>query len=407
MSATLPKIDEITLSFYKPKRFIPLVEKAKEYLQNPNFAGRVEIKTELLDKKIELDELSGIVFEKSKQYAENRNDSFKGSVYTIIEFIFKKSASKFYEEACKEKPFFDEIFVLSGTILEPRRKFIIEFLKDPENRKKKILLITTQVVEAGVDIDMDLGFKNQSLIDSDEQLAGRINRNTNKQNCELYLFKHDPPKSIYGKDLRYEITEKLKPEEVKQILTEKDFNKLYKRVFEEIEKSNNSAYKKGLGEYLANFKRFDFKAINQDFRLIESENACVFVPIDVHLNCYRQARNFSIEEERFLNENSLVYQNMVSGEEIWELYVSYIHDKEKKFSVKIKILNGIMSKFVFSAFIKKANELKEYCDYNEENSDYKFFQYLKLKKEFVGNGNLYDFVSGINEKRLDQSFEFI
>lgn len=407
MSATLPKIDEIDLSGYKPKRFIPLVENAKEYLQNPNFAGRVEIKTKLLDKKIELDDLAGIVFEKSKQYAEDRNDSFKGSVYTIIEFIFKNSASKFYEAVSQKDKFFDEIFVLSGTILEPRRKYIIEFLKDPENRRKKILLITTQVVEAGVDIDMDLGFKNQSLIDSDEQLAGRINRNINKQNCELYLFKHDPPKSIYGKDLRYEVSAMLKPEEVKQILTEKDFNKLYKKVFKEIERSNNSAYKKGLGEYLDNFKRFDFKAINQDFKLIDSENTCVFVPIDVPLYCYKQVKNFSIEEERFLNENLLVHENMVSGEEIWDLYVSYIQDKEKKFSAKIKILNGIMSKFVFSVFIKKANELKEYCDYNEENADYKFFQYLKLKKEFVGNGNLYDFVSGINEKRLNQSFEFI
>lgn len=72
----------------------------------------------------------------------------------------------------KMEPFFDEVFLLSGTILEPRRREIINELKNPLSRKKNILLITTQVVEAGVDIDMDLGFKNISLIDSDEQLAG-------------------------------------------------------------------------------------------------------------------------------------------------------------------------------------------------------------------------------------------
>ena len=70
-------------------------------------------------------------------------------------------------------------------------------------------------------------------------------------------------------------------------------------------------------------------------------------------------------------------------------------------------MNGIISKFVFSVFLKRANDLKEYCDYNEENTDFKFYQYLKLKKEFIGEGQIYDYHSGINEKRLNQSFEFI
>mgnify|MGYP000335079520 CR=1 FL=1 len=85
-------------------------------------------------------------------------------------------------------PFFDEIYLLSGTILEPRRKEIIENLKTSEYRKMRVLLISTQVVEAGVDIDMDLGFKDKSIIDSEEQLAGRINRNVRKQSCKLYVF---------------------------------------------------------------------------------------------------------------------------------------------------------------------------------------------------------------------------
>ena len=67
------------------------------------------------------------------------------------------------------------------------------------------MLITTQVVEAGVDIDMDLGFKNISLIDSDEQLAGRVNRNACKVGCEVYLFRLDNASVLYGKDKRYQM----------------------------------------------------------------------------------------------------------------------------------------------------------------------------------------------------------
>ena len=49
MSATLPRIDEIELSDYKPKQFISLIPNANAYLQNPNFAGRVKIITKLLN----------------------------------------------------------------------------------------------------------------------------------------------------------------------------------------------------------------------------------------------------------------------------------------------------------------------------------------------------------------------
>ena len=119
-----------------------------------------------------------------KQGKENR-------VHTIIEFIFKKTADVFIEIANNQHDFFDEIFILSGTTLEPRRREIIAKLKSEEYQQKDILLITTQVVEAGVDIDMDLGFKDTSLIDSDEQLAGRINRNVNKPRCKLFLFDYD------------------------------------------------------------------------------------------------------------------------------------------------------------------------------------------------------------------------
>ena len=39
-----------------------------------------------------------------------------------------------------------------------------------------VILVATQVVEAGVDIDMDIGYKDISRLDSEEQFMGRINR---------------------------------------------------------------------------------------------------------------------------------------------------------------------------------------------------------------------------------------
>ncbi len=412
MSATLPKIDRIKMAF--DTHFEPLIDDAKKYLQNPNFAERVSVKTDLLEKnKIDLEELSGILLEKSKDYAQNRTDNYQGSIYTVIEFIFKKTASRFYDIIIgKHKVFFDEIFVLSGTIIEPRRKYIIEYLKDENNRKKKILLITTQVVEAGVDIDMDLGFKNQSLIDSDEQLAGRINRNVKKKNCELWLFRADTAKSIYGKDLRYDVTANFNTDYVYEILTKKNFDALYERVFEEIDKLNTSGYKTNFNTYKSNFEKINFRKINEDFKLIDSQNISVFVPADIDIHCYGSENNFSESEIKFIKDNNCLHnENQVSGEKIWNLYVSLIQNKEKRFSPDVKILNGIMSKFVFSVFLKTADSLKEFCEYNEDFGDFKYFQYLKLRKEEINQSDetdkVYSLESGINEDKLNIEYGII
>lgn len=401
MSATLPKIDKIKIVF--DTHFKPLIPEAKKYLQNNNFAKRVIVKSDLLeDKELDLSKLADILLEKSKNYAKNRTDKYTNSVYTIIEFIFKKSASQFYDIAVKNNKtdkFFDEIFVLSGTIIEPRRKYIIEYLKDEQNRKKKILLITTQVVEAGVDIDMDLGFKNQSLIDSDEQLAGRINRNIKKENCELWLFKKDNPAVIYGKDLRYKEALKFSNQEIADILTDKDFEKLYKNVFSEIDKLNKSGYKTNFDDYIGYFEKLNFRKINNEFKLIDSENTSVFVPADINIKAYDED-NFSKNELKFIDKNKCrENEKQVSGEKIWDLYVSFIQNKKKRFSTDLKILNGIMSKFVFSVYKKMANELHVYCEYDEKHSDFKYFQYLKLRKTAIeGEDIIFSFEGGLNEK---------
>ncbi len=98
-----------------------------------------------------------------------------------------------------------------------------------------MLLITTQVVEAGVDIDMDIGFKHRSLIDSDEQLAGRVNRNAKSITATVYLFQLDQPYAIYGRDLRYRLTrDSIDDQEYQDILQNKHFDLLYHRVCEYI-----------------------------------------------------------------------------------------------------------------------------------------------------------------------------
>lgn len=161
----------------------------------------------------------------------------------------------------------------------------------------------------------------------------------------------------------------------------------------------------------------NFKAINEEFKLIDQENASVFVPLDIDIHCYGDENNFSEGELKFAENNNLFSNesiDKISGEKVWDLYVSLINNKELNFSkkqIELKKLNGIISKFVFSVFIKKSEDMKDFFDYNEDLAGFKQFQYFKLRKEFIGKDNLYSFEGGLNEKILneknEQTFEFI
>ncbi|TAE67297.1 MAG: CRISPR-associated helicase Cas3' [Bacteroidetes bacterium] len=363
MSATLPKLDKLNVLKEQVDNFVYLLPNSKEnYFQNKNFNQRVNFKFDLLNEnKLELIDLANLLIKKSEEYSKKEFGDAKpiDSVYTIIEFIFKKSATEFYkiiDRIESEKRFFDEIFVLSGTILEHRRKYIINYLKNKKNRTKKILLITTQVVEAGVDIDMDLGFKNASLIDSDEQLAGRINRNVNKKDCELYIFKYNEPSILYKQDKRYEIIKKFEVKDYENILKNKNFDILYNEVLDNINKINNKEQVINLDDYKKLFRDLRFKEINEKFKLIEQDNISIFVPLSIQSHYFLENELDFLKNIGIFSENDLE----VEGSKIFDLYVDLIENKRMDFidkKVSLKILQGIMSKFIFSIFGDKSGKI--------------------------------------------------
>ena len=339
MSATLPKLGNME-HVESEVRF--LIHDKNKYFQNPNFSNRVEFDYSLLDwaipnkddKPTFLENLADKVLEESIGYA-NINTKYPNSVFSIIEFIFKQTATDFYEIINeKHSGFFDEIFVLSGTILEFRRKEIIQYLKNEENRNKKILLITTQVVEAGVDIDMDLGFKDQSLVDSDEQLAGRINRNVNKPACKLFLFNCDKATIIYGRDNRYKLMQKEFYKDYKDILTTKNFDRLYNEVMSRLDANSMNTMKKGFDDFEDHVKALRFQTIDDEFKIIDQYNESIFVPLSIPVyvpNTDKKERNFSEKDLEFLAYYDINISNQVNGEQIFNLYGQLIREPNPDF----------------------------------------------------------------------------
>ena len=86
--------------------------------------------------------------------------------------VLKKSFEK-----VRDKPI---VLYLSTNIIPMQRKQIIKKAKELLKREKPVILISTQTIEAGVDLDFDLGFRDLAPLESLIQVAGRVNREGKK-----------------------------------------------------------------------------------------------------------------------------------------------------------------------------------------------------------------------------------
>ena len=372
MSATLPKLYALTREATAPE-VVPLVAEASRYFRNANFAGRIQFDFELLGKdwrtryaakpvneverRAVLQELADTVAARCEEFAAGNGKRVAG----IIEFITKKSASGF-AEAAREHPILMgyQLRILSGTILEPRRREVVQWLKAADTRmaNPRILLICTQVVEAGVDIDMDVGFKDRSLLDSDEQLAGRVNRNATRPPAPVYLFDLDSESGIYGPDLRLKVARKLTAPDYERILREKDFNYLYGQVIDLLN-SKEGKLTDIFGRYQELIRLLDYEAIDRQFQLIDNDTESAFIPLILDRQCFT-------DKEHELLQAGGVYAGpeiarTIDGQRVFEWYLATLKNKSGDFIRDREArqrLQSIMSKFTISVYPQLAQQMR-------------------------------------------------
>ncbi len=89
------------------------------------------------------------------------------------------------EKSYKEYP----IYFLSADVIPKERLEQIEEIKKCIDNKSPCLVIATQCIEAGVDIDMEVVVRDFAPLDSLIQVAGRCNRNGIKERCIIEVVK--------------------------------------------------------------------------------------------------------------------------------------------------------------------------------------------------------------------------
>ena len=329
MSATLPNLSYL-LDEEEKNNISKLIENRDEYFNNTIFKNRVEVNYDLLsEQKIEYEELLQHIIKNSLN-----------SQKILIEFISKNDAKKFYElcENNEDLNVDHEILILTGEDNKARRNSII---KKINSKDKKIILISTQLIEAGVDIDVDVGYKNISGLDNEEQFLGRINRSC-KKSGKAYFFYLTDAKKVYKNSIIIENKLNLFSDEMKDILENKNFDVFYSKVLEILkrkakEKINND-----------NFETIIF---NKKFRLLKERMQLIEEQDDK--KTYFFNRTLTNEEIEEIGEN-------IDGSEVWERYVDIL--KEENYAKKIVELSKIREKMMYFLYEVKKNTELNYSD---------------------------------------------
>jgi len=256
--------------------------------------------TELLDnheKYFKSDELNRVVLnidsrkKRIQEFCNDLNDWSKNSYLFVFNTI--QSSLDFYGHIKKKIQTLELIFkvcYLSTNIIPKERRGRIELIKKALDDGEKIIIVSTQLIEAGVDIDCDCVYRDIGPLDSIIQVAGRCNRNKRFEVSDMYilnLIKEDGGSftKIYD-DLLIKITNDILNKYVSNKVNEKEFLKLINMYFQETKKQSNlekriidSLYK--LYFYDKDFSSKSKRTPISEFELIKEEHKQdIFVELD-------------------------------------------------------------------------------------------------------------------------------
>lgn len=136
-------------------------------------------------------------------------------------------------------------------------------------------MVSTSLVEAGVDLDFQTVYRQLAGVDSIIQAAGRCNREGRRpfSECFTYIFKLDIRETVPGQRQQIEVAESL-------LSDNRSFEELetVKRYFEILYHFRGESLDKK--EILKKFDRgnFQFSSVGKEFRLIEENTKTILIP---------------------------------------------------------------------------------------------------------------------------------
>ena len=264
ITATQPKILSLQ------DGLVPLCESHKYF--NHKSLDRIEMKVDLERKTI--DEFIEQI------YIDNENKYlFILNTIGSAKLLYEKLSLKLDEPIG---------FLSTHIIMKHRMERIREIKKDLSQYR---VVVSTQLVEAGVDIDFNIVYRDIAPMDSINQAAGRCNRNGKEKGLinimHLWNGKRSFASMVYSDIVRLKATEEILLSHIKHhdTIGEKDLLNLIERYFVEVKTKINRRESFDILEAISNlcfFSDDSEKPAISNFKLIDDhyDRVSVFIEID-------------------------------------------------------------------------------------------------------------------------------
>lgn len=195
----------------------------------------------------------------------------------------RKRAQSVYRMLPKESSFH-----LSALMTSEHRSRV---LKEVRKRMEKGLachVVSTSLIEAGVDVDFPEVWREEAGLDSILQAAGRCNREGKypKEKHTVHVFKSE------GKGLSMIAQNIAAMEYARETEDEFDSYKTIERYFSFLHELR--AEQLDAAKIMDRSMRFEFKTVAEDFHLIDNDTAAIYIPSDENEDMLNQLRNGNI-----------------------------------------------------------------------------------------------------------------
>ena len=182
------------------------------------------------------------------------------------------------------KGLFDQLdsngsFHLSTLMCPTHRKAVLAEVRQRLKTNQPCRVISTQVMEAGIDVDFPVGFRALAGLDSIIQAAGRVNREMKQDVSNMYVFdpetpfiKRTPEFIKQGAAVAESILRDFAEQPDSKQAIEHYFDCLYNL------QSRTAFDVKHILSHFANGIEFDFKKAADDFRMIDNNTVAIVIP---------------------------------------------------------------------------------------------------------------------------------
>ncbi|OXS58359.1 hypothetical protein B1A99_14205 [Cohnella sp. CIP 111063] len=189
----------------------------------------------------------------------------------------------------------DSVFHLSARMCPAHRTGKLEFIRKLLEQKKPCILISTQLVECGVDVDFPVVYRELAGLDSIVQAAGRCNREGTEDTSTTFVFEFQDTWRSGWFAMTAAAARKILQRYRDNSLSDEAINDYFRELYfyqtgggAQSDKTDRYHILDQLGERAVELA-FPFETVSQQFKLIQSDTSAVIVNFDKISSSYLEA----------------------------------------------------------------------------------------------------------------------